>query len=129
MQKPYTHVMKERFSITLDSDLLDWIESLIKEKVFSSRVHAVEFCVAQIKNIGIENIMLMRWGKNEIEPVFLSKNEIQTINRVSKKLNVDKDEALKILIYRGLEEISKDSQGSEKEPRNKEDKSRKVIID
>lgn len=51
----------------------------------------------------IRILLLMRWGKNKIEPVFLSKNEIQTINKVSKKLNVSKDEALKILIYRGLD--------------------------
>lgn len=61
-----------------------------KEKVFSSRVHTVEFYVAQLKNIGIENVMLMRWGKSEIEPVFLSKNEIQTIDKVSKKLNANR---------------------------------------
>lgn len=99
--------MKERFSVTLDDELLNWIESLTEKKVFASRVHAIEFCVARIREIGIENTMLMGFGKKEMTPVFLPKKDIQTIEKVSTKLNVDKDEALKILIYRGLEEISR----------------------
>lgn len=105
--------MKERFTISMDDDLAAWLDELSNDKIFSSRSHGIEFCVKQIKKMSIERVVLLHWGKEEVEPIFISKNENLTINKVSKKLNVSKDEALKILIYRGLEEMSKDSRDRE----------------
>ncbi len=39
--------MKERISITIDKELLDWIDGKIAAKVFASRSHALEFLVMQ----------------------------------------------------------------------------------
>ena len=35
--------MKERISITIDKDLLDWVDKQIAAKVFANRSHALEF--------------------------------------------------------------------------------------
>jgi Arc/MetJ-type ribon-helix-helix transcriptional regulator len=101
--------IKERFSITLDDDLINWIESLIKDKTFSNRVHAVEFCVSEIKKMGIGNIMAMRWEKTE--PIWVSEAETKTIKRISKQFNIDENEALNLLIYSGFEKLSENPQG------------------
>ncbi len=37
---------KERISLTIDRKLLEWIDKRVKEKLFASRSHAVEFLVA-----------------------------------------------------------------------------------
>ena len=39
--------MKERITITVDKDLLDWIDVKIDEKVFASRSHAFEYLIKQ----------------------------------------------------------------------------------
>ncbi len=39
--------MKERISITIDKDLLDWVDLKISEKVFANRSHALEFLTMQ----------------------------------------------------------------------------------
>jgi len=40
---------KEKLSITVDSDLLKWIDAEIKKKRFSSRSHAFEYAVNRLK--------------------------------------------------------------------------------
>ena len=37
--------MKERITITLDKDLLKWLDSRIEEKVFANRSHGLEFLI------------------------------------------------------------------------------------
>ena len=37
--------MKERITITVDKDLLKWIDSMVDEKVFANRSHAIEFLI------------------------------------------------------------------------------------
>lgn len=37
--------MKERITITIDKELLDWIDSNVDEKVFANRSHAMEFLI------------------------------------------------------------------------------------
>lgn len=37
--------MKERITVTLDKDLLEWLDSKIKDKVFANRSHGFEFLV------------------------------------------------------------------------------------
>lgn len=39
--------MKERITITLDKELLEWVDKKILEKVFANRSHAFEFLVMQ----------------------------------------------------------------------------------
>jgi len=39
--------MKERITITLDKELLEWIDKRIEQKVFASRSHGLEFLIAE----------------------------------------------------------------------------------
>jgi len=39
--------MKERITITLDEDLLKWLDHKIKQKVFANRSHGFEFLLMQ----------------------------------------------------------------------------------
>ena len=39
--------MKERITITLDKELLDWIDKKIEQKVFASRSHGFEFLIVE----------------------------------------------------------------------------------
>jgi len=39
--------MKERITVTIDDDLLKWIDKHIDTKVFANRSHAIEFLVKQ----------------------------------------------------------------------------------
>lgn len=38
--------MKERITVTLDKELLDWIDEKVKQKIFANRSHALEFLIA-----------------------------------------------------------------------------------
>lgn len=122
--------MKERFTITIDEKIAAWLDKVSsEEKIFSSRSHAIEFCVAQLMKLGIEKIVLVRWSRDEVEPLFLSKPDIQTIDQLAKKRGVSREEGAKILLYRGLESLGKDTAVSEIEKINKEDNSRRVVFD
>jgi len=37
--------MKERITITLDKDLLKWLDSLVDKKIFANRSHGFEFLI------------------------------------------------------------------------------------
>ena len=39
--------MKERITITIDNDMLKWIDKNIETKVFANRSHAVEYLIKQ----------------------------------------------------------------------------------
>jgi metal-responsive CopG/Arc/MetJ family transcriptional regulator len=39
--------MKERITVTIDSDLLKWIDKNIETKVFANRSHGVEYLIKQ----------------------------------------------------------------------------------
>lgn len=47
------HKMKERITVTLDKELLDWIDFKVKERVFANRSHGFEFLIADIQRKGI----------------------------------------------------------------------------
>lgn len=113
-------MMKERFTISMDDDLAAWLDKLCDEKIFSSRSHGVEFCVKQIKKMDIERVVLLHWGKEEVEPLFLSKKNVQILSRIAEKLDLSPEDTLGILLYKGLEDVSKKDQRSEKDKRNKE---------
>lgn len=125
----YELAMKERFTISMDDDLAAWLDNLSDDKIFSSRSHGIEFCVKQIKKMDIEKVVLLHWGKEEVEPVFLSKKNAQILTRIAEKLNLSPEDTLGILLYKGLEDVSKNAQGSEKKKGDVEGMSRKVIID
>jgi metal-responsive CopG/Arc/MetJ family transcriptional regulator len=40
--------MKERITITLDEELLDWVDSKIRKRIFANRSHAFEFLIARL---------------------------------------------------------------------------------
>jgi Arc/MetJ-type ribon-helix-helix transcriptional regulator len=40
---------KVKLSITLDSDLVKWLDQKIKTKKFANRSHGLEFAVSQLK--------------------------------------------------------------------------------
>ena len=39
--------MKERITITLDKELLDWLDAKIEEKIFANRSHGFEFLIME----------------------------------------------------------------------------------
>ncbi|MDD5253632.1 MAG: hypothetical protein PHG05_00830 [Candidatus Nanoarchaeia archaeon] len=39
--------MKERITVTLDKDLLDWLDKKISQKIFANRSHGLEFLIKQ----------------------------------------------------------------------------------
>lgn len=39
--------MKERITITIDGELLKWIDSKIDAKIFATRSHALEFFIME----------------------------------------------------------------------------------
>ena len=39
--------MKERITITLDKELLKWIDAKIEEKIFANRSHGFEFLMME----------------------------------------------------------------------------------
>ncbi|HII79521.1 MAG TPA: hypothetical protein HA261_03770 [Methanosarcina sp.] len=121
--------MKERFTISMDDDLALWLDRLCDEKIFSSRSHGIEFCVKQIKKMSIEKVVLLHWGKEEVEPVFLSKKNVQILTRISKDLNLNPEDTLGVLLYKELESISKNIREPEKEKGNKEENLRKVFFE
>ena len=41
---------KRKTSISLDEDLLEWINKKIREKRFASVTHAIEYALVKIKN-------------------------------------------------------------------------------
>ena len=42
--------MKERITITIDRELLDWVDRKVAEKIFANRSHGFEFLINDAKN-------------------------------------------------------------------------------
>lgn len=90
--------------MSMDDDLVKWLDSMVDEKIFSSRSHALEFCVKQFSNIGIENIIMFHWGKNDKEPVFFSTHELKKLREYKERENIPTiEEALSRAIHKGME--------------------------
>ncbi|MGB9748520.1 MAG: ribbon-helix-helix domain-containing protein [Candidatus Woesearchaeota archaeon] len=53
--------MKERITITLNEELLDWIDNKIKKRIFANRSHAFEFLIARL----MENNKLQSEDENK----------------------------------------------------------------
>ncbi|MDD5332022.1 MAG: ribbon-helix-helix domain-containing protein [Candidatus Nanoarchaeia archaeon] len=39
--------MKERITVTLDKELLNWLDENIEKKIFANRSHGIEFLIKQ----------------------------------------------------------------------------------
>ena len=46
--------MKERITITIDKELLNWLDERIKEKVFANRSHGFEFLIKNKMDVEAE---------------------------------------------------------------------------
>jgi metal-responsive CopG/Arc/MetJ family transcriptional regulator len=90
----------------MDEDLTEWLDKLVNEKIFSSRSHALEFCVKQISKLGIKSIVLMHWGAGDAEPVFIHKAEIEELDSIAKSRNISREEAVKVLINQRIKDES-----------------------
>jgi metal-responsive CopG/Arc/MetJ family transcriptional regulator len=53
--------MKDRITITVDKELLAWLDSKIEERIFANRSHGVEFLLRQ-------KIKQEKEGKHEQNP-------------------------------------------------------------
>ncbi len=42
-------VRKEKLSVSIDSDLLEWVDKQVNSKRFASRSHAIEFALTELK--------------------------------------------------------------------------------
>jgi hypothetical protein len=59
--------------------------------------------------MNIEKVVLLHWGKTEVEPVFLSKKNAEILTKISEELNLSPEDTLGILLYKELENISKNT--------------------
>ncbi|KKG52365.1 ribbon-helix-helix domain-containing protein [Methanosarcina mazei] len=98
--------MKERFSVSMDTDLIEWLDKVVNEKIFSSRSHALEFFVKQFSSLGIKKIVLMLWSQGEAEPVFISDSDIKAVDSFAKENNMSRDKAVQVLIRKGIKDES-----------------------
>ena len=39
--------MKKRITVTLDKELLDWLDKKVEERIFANRSHGLEFLIKQ----------------------------------------------------------------------------------
>ena len=46
---------KESISVTIDSELLEWVDEQIGEHKFASRSHAVEYCLSSVREEDAED--------------------------------------------------------------------------
>ena len=50
MRKSNTDDLKERITITIDKDLLEWIDKKVDDKTFANRSHGIEFLIKRKKD-------------------------------------------------------------------------------
>jgi len=41
--------MRRKVSATIDEEIIDWVDEKVKEKIFRSRSHAIEFALSKLK--------------------------------------------------------------------------------
>ncbi|WP_162197745.1 ribbon-helix-helix domain-containing protein [Methanosarcina mazei] len=90
----------------MDTDLIEWLDKVVNEKIFSSRSHALEFFVKQFSSLGIKKIVLMLWSQGEAEPVFISDSDIKAVDSFAKENNMSRDKAVQVLIRKGIKDES-----------------------
>ncbi|ETA67342.1 hypothetical protein MettiDRAFT_0762 [Methanolobus tindarius DSM 2278] len=91
--------MKERSSISLDTKLLQWLDSMIDEKkIFASRSHGIEFSLKLLSTLSPENIMLLSL-KGDTKPIFLSPNVLQKLDSIKESNGFDsREDAIKFVL-------------------------------
>lgn len=52
--------MKKRFSISMDEELVNWIDERVKNKEFSNKSHGMEFCVKTVMDIPERNFLTIQ---------------------------------------------------------------------
>ncbi len=52
MQQSGIEIGKERITITIDKELLEWVDAKVKDKTFANRSHALEYLMRQKKSGG-----------------------------------------------------------------------------
>ena len=60
---------KERITITINKELLSWLDKRIQEKIFANRSHGFEYLIKKAENEGKKKWNLqIKWGRfqNEI---------------------------------------------------------------
>lgn len=77
--------MKDRFTVSMDNDLLEWLDKMVDEKIFLNRSHAVEFCVKQFSTVPIQDIILLHWARGKKEPIFLTDSHIAKLKNIMKE--------------------------------------------
>ena len=41
--------MRKKVSATIDTELVDWVDEKVKDKIYRSRSHAIEFALLKLK--------------------------------------------------------------------------------
>jgi len=54
---------KHKISVTIDANLDDWIEEMVKNKVFASKSHAIEYCVNFVKTYFGNRVLKIMEGR------------------------------------------------------------------
>jgi Arc/MetJ-type ribon-helix-helix transcriptional regulator len=79
--------MKKRFSISMDEELVDWIDEKVKNKEFSNKSHGLEFCVKTVMDIPERNFLTLQ-ATDEFNKV-IEENTIFVPDRLLDKLKVE----------------------------------------
>lgn len=94
----------------MDDDLVKWLDRMVDEKIFSSRSHALEFCVKQLSNFGIENIVMLNYGDGRKEPIFLTDQAFKKMEYIMQQLNLKTvNDALAYIINNSWEARQKET--------------------
>lgn len=43
--------MKQRITITIDKDLMNWLDKKVKDKTFANRSHGIEYLIQRKKEV------------------------------------------------------------------------------
>jgi metal-responsive CopG/Arc/MetJ family transcriptional regulator len=62
--------MKKRFSISMNEDIVTWLDEMIDRKIFSSRSHAIEFCLSQFCDYPMAQMLQLIWGEGDADSLF-----------------------------------------------------------
>ncbi len=41
---------KEKVSVSLSKDILEWLEKMVEKKIFASRSHGIEYCLEKCRS-------------------------------------------------------------------------------
>ena len=77
--------MKQRITITLDRECLDWVDEKVRNRSFANRSHGFEFLIARFKERQqIQNILTNQNINNQ--NLTRQKSQAQSENRTRRKI-------------------------------------------